>query len=155
VAVKVTFRVEGLKECEEALKALPFATSKNVLRRALKVAAEPVASDAQQRVAKLTGQLGRSITVGTKLGSKRQRKEASKTREGVEVYVGAGPLPHAHIVEFGSSRQAADPFLRPAVDANGKQIMETFRDELRAEVSKAMQRHERKAARLAAKMKGT
>lgn len=153
MATRVRFRVEGLKECEEALKALPFATSKNVLRRALRKAAEPVASSAKQRVRKRTGKLGVSISVGTKL-SKRQRKAANETKTGVEVYVGAGPLPHAHMLEFGTSRQAPQPFLREAVDANGKRVIETFRDEIRAEVAKAMKRHERKAARIAAKMKG-
>jgi HK97 gp10 family phage protein len=153
VATRIRFHVEGLKECEEALKALPFATSKNVLRRALRKAAEPVATSAQQRVEKRTGRLGRSITVGTKL-SRRQRKAAAETKTGVEVYVGAGPLPHAHMLEFGTSRQAPEPYLRPAVDAQGNRIIETFRDEVRTEVAKAMQRHERKAARIAAKMKG-
>jgi HK97 gp10 family phage protein len=151
--MKVSFKVEGLKEAEEALLALPLATSKNVLRRALTHAGEPVVMSAQGRVAKLTGKLERSITVGTKL-SKRQKKSAALTKDGVEVYVGAGPLPHAHMLEFGTSQQAAEPYLRPAVDANGKRMMEIFRDDLRAEITKAVQRLERKAARIVAKMKG-
>jgi hypothetical protein len=40
------------------------------------------------------------------------------------------------------------------VDANGKLIIETFRDDVRAEIAKAVQRLERKAARIAAKTKG-
>jgi HK97 gp10 family phage protein len=151
--MRVTFKVEGLKECEEALKALPLATSKNVLRRALTHAAEPVVKSAQQRVEKRTRRLEQSITVGTKL-TRRQRKAAAETKTGVEVYVGAGPLPHAHMLEFGTAHQAPEPFLRPAVDANGKLIIETFRDDVRAEIAKAVQRLERKAARIAAKMKG-
>jgi HK97 gp10 family phage protein len=151
--VKITFKVEGLKECEEALKALPLATSKNVLRRALIKAGEPVAESAKNRVERLTGATAESITVGTKL-TKRQKKSAALTKDGVEVYVGAGPLPQAHMLEFGTSRQAADPFLRPSVDANGKRMFSIFRDEVRAEITKAVQRLERKAARIAAKMKG-
>jgi HK97 gp10 family phage protein len=151
--MKVTFKVEGLKDCEDALKELPLATSKNVLRRALLKAGAPVVDSAQSRVARLTGKLGQSVTVGTKL-TKRQKKSAALTKDGVEVYVGAGPLPHAHMLEFGTSRQAPEPYLRPAVDANGKRMFSIFRDELRAEIAKAVQRLERKAARIAAKMKG-
>ncbi len=151
--MKVTFRVEGLAECEEALKALPLATSKNVLRRALMHAAEPVAKSAQRRAPKRTDKLAASIIVGTKL-SKRQRKVAAETKTGVEVYVGAGPLPQAHMQEFGTAHHAPQPFLRPAVDANGKRMIEIFRDDLRAEIAKAVQRLQRKAARIAAKMKG-
>jgi HK97 gp10 family phage protein len=116
-------------------------------------AGEPVVSSAQARVAKLTGKLGRSITVGTKL-SRRQKRAAAETKTGVEVYIGAGPLPQAHMLEFGTSHQGPEPYLRPAVDANGKRIIETFRDDSRAEIAKAVQRLERKAARIVAKMKG-
>jgi HK97 gp10 family phage protein len=146
--------VEGLRECEEALMALPLATSKNVLRRALRKAAEPIEKSAEARVQKRTGKLGASITVGTKL-SKRQRRAAAETKTGVEVYVGAGPLPHAHMLEFGTAHQAPEPFLRPAVDANGKLVIEIFRDDVKAEISKAVQRLQRKAARILAKTKAT
>jgi HK97 gp10 family phage protein len=152
MGIKITFKVEGLKDCEDALKELPLATSKNVLRRALRKAAEPVAKSAEGRVARRTGNLGESITVGTNL-SKRQRRAAKETKTGVEVYVGAGPLPHAHMIEFGTSRQSPEPFLRPAVDANGKRMIEIFRTDVWAEIQKAVARLERKAARLAAKLK--
>jgi HK97 gp10 family phage protein len=147
--VRVTFKVVGLRECEEALAELSKATSKNVLKRALMNAAAPIERSAHARVKKLTGRLDRSITVGTRL-SKRQRTLAKKESD-VEVYVGAGPLPHAHMVEFGTSRDAPAPFLRPAVDASGKRVMEIFRDELKAEIDKASARLARKAARALAK----
>jgi HK97 gp10 family phage protein len=152
--VKVTFKVEGLRECEEALTELTLATSKNVLRRALTHAAEPVEKSAQQRVQKRTGKLGASIRVGTRL-SKRQRKAAAETKTGVEVYVGAGPLPHAHMLEFGTAHSAPEPYLRPAVDANGKRMIEIFRNDLKAEIAKAVQRLQRKAARTLAKKTAT
>lgn len=151
--MKVTFKVEGLKECEEALAALPAATTKNVLRRALKSAAEPVVNTAQQRVEKRTGQLGRSITVSTKL-SRRQRRATPKD-SAVEVYVGAGPLPHAHMLEFGTVHSAPEPFLRPAIDAQGMRVLRIFRDDLKAEIDKAMARQARKAARILAKKTAT
>jgi HK97 gp10 family phage protein len=149
--MRVRFRVEGLRECEEALAALPGATGKNVLRRALLLAGAPVQKLAQARVRKRTGKLGQSIKVGTKL-TKRQKRMATRDST-VEAYVGAGPLPHAHMLEFGTSRQAPQSFLREAVDAQGKRVMEIFRDELKAEIQKAAKRLERKAARLLARTK--
>jgi HK97 gp10 family phage protein len=146
--MKVTFKVEGLAQCEEALAALPAATTKNVLKRALMKAAEPVVTTAAAIVRKRTGRLGKSVTVSTKL-SRRQKRQTQKTSD-VEVYVGAGPLPHAHIEEFGSIHEAPHPFLRPAIDANGTRVMNSFRDDLKAEIDKAMARQARKAARLLA-----
>jgi HK97 gp10 family phage protein len=150
--MRVTFKVEGLKECEEALNALPLATTKNVLKRAMMAAAQPVVATAAARVKKRTGKLGRSITVSTKL-SRRQRRATPKDSS-VEVYVGAGPLPHAHMLEFGTVHSAPEPFLRPAIDAQGMQVLKIFRDDLKAEIDKAMQRQARKAARILAKTTG-
>jgi HK97 gp10 family phage protein len=149
--MRVTFKVDGLAACEEALADLPKATNRNVLKRALFAAGAPVEVAARARAPRLTGHLQRRIAVSTKL-SRRQRKAAAKA-SAVEVYVGAGPLPHAHLQEFGTADMPPQPFLRPAVDAQGRRMIEEFRDTLQAEVKKAMARHERKAARLAAKIK--
>jgi HK97 gp10 family phage protein len=150
--MKVTFRVEGLKDCEDALKALPAATGKNVLRRVLLEAGAPIASVARSLAPKLTGRLSVSIIVGTRL-SKRQRKIANDTKSYAEVYVGPAPYPRAHIQEFGSSDVPPQPYMRPAVDATGNRVIEIFKDRLWEETRKAMARFERKAARLAAKIK--
>lgn len=39
--------------------------------------------------------------------------------------------PHGHLVEFGSSRSAANPFLRPAFDARGRAAIEAGRRRMR------------------------
>ena len=41
------------------------------------------------------------------------------------------------------------------MDANGKRMIESFRNDLRSEISKAVQRMQRKSARILAKMKAT
>lgn len=149
--MKVTFKVEGLAECEEALDALSTATSKNVLKRALTSAAQPIVADAQARAPRETGRLAASIIVGTKL-SRRQR-QATEKDSSVEIYVGAGPLAQATLQEFGTAHNAPQPFLRPAVDSNLDRVIKAFSDDLKSEVDKAMQRQARKAARILA-MKG-
>lgn len=39
--------------------------------------------------------------------------------------------PHAHLVEFGTSRMAAHPFFRPAVDGCRRGVMERIKDGLK------------------------
>jgi HK97 gp10 family phage protein len=46
-AITGTIKIEGLKELETALKELPKATGKNVIRRALVQAAQPIADMAR------------------------------------------------------------------------------------------------------------
>lgn len=128
----VTIKIEGLKELDAALGALPKATGKNVLRRVLKRAGEPIAEAARRKVPaeKSTGNLKRSITVSTKLANdvgKTAFAEVMRTtgdrtaaraalrdarRAGglgggayVEMYVGPGRQPHAHWIEFGTGER--------------------------------------------------
>lgn len=151
--IRASFKVEGLRQCEQALAELPKATSRNVVRRALMAAAAPIEKAAEERAPKSSGRLERSITVGTKL-SKRQRSKHRK-QSPVEVFVGAGPLSWAHMQEFGTDRHGPQPFLRPAVDAQGKNSIKTFVRVMREEIGKSAARLARKAARLAAKIRAS
>jgi HK97 gp10 family phage protein len=149
--VKVTFDVEGLKECEEALEELSKATQRNVLKRALLAAGAPAAEAAQRLAPRRTGRLASSINVSTQL-SKRQRRIHRK-QSPVEAYIGAGPAPHAHLQEFGTAHHAPNPFLRPAIDQTGKKTIEIFQEEIRKETDRAVERARAKAARIKAKFK--
>ena len=151
----VVMKVEGFKELEQALVELvntagvSTATGKNLARRVLTRAAEPVESAAAGAAPVASGQLRTSITVGTQL-SPRQRKSSPKA-SAVEVYVGAGPLPQAHMQEFGTAHNAPQPFMRPAWDSNKGQALETIKSGLWSEIKRVAARAARKAARLAAK----
>ncbi|RVQ23048.1 HK97-gp10 family putative phage morphogenesis protein [Sinorhizobium meliloti] len=154
----VRVSIEGLKQLDQALAELPKATGKAVLRRTLIKAGEPLADDMRAKAPDdpATGgnDLRSSIGVGTKL-SKRQaklhRKEFKNDKASAEVFVGAGPVPHAHLQEFGTSRHGPQPFARLAWDAGKNQVLDTIKDELAVQITKAAQRLARKAARLAAK----
>lgn len=151
-------RVEGLRELEAALRELPRATGKGALRRVLKKRAEPIAAEMRAKAPDdpATGgnDLRSSIGVSTKL-SRRQatlhRKMFRNDKAAVEMFVGAGPLPQAHLQEFGSSIHGPQPFARPAWDNNKTAILEGLKDDLWAEIKKSADRHARKLARLAAK----
>lgn len=162
-------RVEGLKELDDGLKEFSKATARNILRRVLLKAAQPIATSAERTVIRRRGQLQRSIGAGTKLspqqakqfrswiGSQPQVTVAgyrSAPQSAVYVHVGAGPLPHAHMVEFGSAHNVAHPFLRPAWDAERVNSLGSIKDDLAAEIEKARQRAARKALKQLSKIKG-
>ena len=143
------FKIEGLKELEEALQELPKATGKNVLKRALMDAGQPVLDAARSAAPQLSGALQRSHTVGTKLT--RSQKKENTPESTVEVYVGPSGLVQAITQEFGTRVAPAQPFMRPAWDANKVRALLMVRDSLADEIEKARARLARKAARLLAK----
>src|SRR5690606_2513631 len=148
------------------------AAGKGVLRRAGIKALHPIAEAAFNLAPDdpATGgyDLKESIGVSTKLSrsAKRQhRKTVRDDKASVEVFVVAGPLPHAVMMEFGTARAitegrcagtqrpgtAPQPFMRPAWDQGRMRVLEDLKKELWAEIDKAVARAQRKAARLAAK----
>lgn len=145
------FKIEGLKELDEALTELPKATARNVLLRTLKEEGQPIADAGEANAPKLSGQLAASYAVSTKL-SRRQRKKNKKESD-VEVYIGPMPHPKSVQTEFGNAHQAAEPHLRPAWDANVMRVLSGITKTLSEQIEKARARLARKAAREAAKMK--
>lgn len=152
--MKLTQKVEGLKELEKALGELSKASGKSVLRRVLKKNAEPIAELAAQLAPIDQGALRDSITVAGKL-TKRQRAAHKRMfkndRASVEIFVGAGGLAQATQQEFGNSGMAAQPYLRPAWDQLKGSMPDAIAKDLWVEVKKAAERAARKQARLAAK----
>lgn len=149
-------KVEGLRELEQNLRELPKATARNVLRRVLIKRAEPMAETMRSLVpddpaTPETVDLKGSIGVGIKL-SKRQarlhRKENKDDKQFAEVFVGAGPKPHAHLQEFGSMNNSPHPFVRPAWDQHKDAILEGIKDDLWTEINKAAKRYASKLAKV-------
>ncbi len=148
--MSVRVKVSGLREIEAALKNLPKATAKNVVRRVLKTRAKPIA-DAAQRLAPIDdGDLQKSITVGTKLSKAQRSKHRKRTPGTVEMFVGAGPNPQAHLQEFGTKDHPPQPFMRPAWDGGKEALLAGIKDDLWAEIQKASARLAKKAAKAAA-----
>lgn len=159
-------KVEGLRECQEALAELPKATSRNVLKRALLKSGQPMAEMAEQKAPKLTGHLQKSIAVSSTLSKKEQKNHRSMIgsllqmtvagwrsapKKAVYVFVGAGPIVQASKQEFGTAHHGPQPYMRPAFDSQRMKVVETIKDLIWAEIDKARTRLAKKAARLAAK----
>lgn len=146
--------VEGLRELDDALEDLSKAAGKAAMRRALITSAGPLAALMAALAPRDTGKLSLSIGVGPKL-TKAQRKGArTETKSSVEIYVGASRKlgargRHAHLQEFGTPHHAAQPFARPAWSQEQRPTLERLKVEAWAEIQKALERAQRRAARLA------
>ena len=103
-----TTRIEGAAELDKVLKALPKRMGERALVAAVRAGANIIRDEARARVPVGTGRLRDEIVV------KRIRTgQASLTMR-------LGPLRssfYGMFFEFGTSIQAARPFLRPAFDA--------------------------------------
>jgi HK97 gp10 family phage protein len=139
-------KVEGLKDLERALRELPRANAKAVLRRTLKQAGEPVAKTARALAPKEVGYLAESIDVSPKL-SKRQRGIHSR-QSPVEMFIGPGTDPAAHLQEFGSGPgHVAQPFMRPAWDQNKGKVLDTIANLTWIEIENTANRLAKRAAK--------
>jgi HK97 gp10 family phage protein len=144
-------KVEGFRELEQALKALPRATGKNVVRRTLQKASKPFIDAARAAAPRATGQLAESIKFSSRLSKRQARLARQETKSTIEVHAGATALPHAHLVEYGTHKMAPRPFMRSAWDANKRRALDIIRDEMGNEIMKAAKRLEAKARRQALK----
>lgn len=149
MARTTTVSIQGLREVDAALGELTKATGRNVMRRAGVKALEPIAEAMRDKAPDdpATGgnDLKTSITVSTKRPP-RHRKESE-----VEVFAGPGPLPQAHLQEFGAPQHGPQPYARPAWDGGKDAILPNLADHFWPEIKKAADRAARKTARLAAK----
>lgn len=138
-------KVEGLKELEKALQDLPRANAKAVLRRTLKEAGQPVAKTARSLAPVDEGYLRESIDVSSKLS--RRQARLHKKQSPVEMFIGPGPDPAAHLQEFGTVDHVARAFMRPAWDQHKNEVLETIANRTWLEIEKTAKRLAKKAAK--------
>lgn len=149
--MRVTVKVDGLKDLDRALGELPKAAGKAVLRRVARKALEPFDKAWRAKAPHLTGQLEESGGISTKL-TKRQARLNRKRDDKSSIEMFSGPNnPAAVPQEFGTVDQSAQPFMRPAWDETQDETLAIVKTELGTEITKTADRIARKAARLAAK----
>lgn len=147
MARKEIVHIDGLREVELALKELPKATAKNILRRIARERLETVAEYARAHVPVDDADTKNSITVSTKLTRRQRGLFKSEGRDDVNVFMGPGNMPQAHMTEFGTRKDRAQPFMRPAWDNNKASLYENIREDIWREIEKAVARRNRKLAR--------
>ena len=116
--VKVT--IDGLAEIERKLKLLPQRIGMNAMRRALRKGANVIRDAARQNAKRIddqstSEQIVKNITVQGG-GRKREKREGGPMIR-VGVLGGARDMSkYWRLLEFGTSRSRAQPFMRPAMD---------------------------------------
>ncbi len=141
-------KMEGFRELENALFELPKATGRNVLRRVLRMAADPVQRSWKGKAPRDEGHLAESIIVGTRLTARQSRDAKREGKYFAEVHIGTAD-PAGMQQEFGNINHPAQPSGRPAWEGTQDEALRIISTELGGEIDKAAARLGRKAARLA------
>jgi HK97 gp10 family phage protein len=143
-------KIEGAKELEAALLALPQTMAKGAVRRALwnslPVMVDAMRDEAPDPRLRRTLQRSRSL-------SKRARREARGMfkRGEIKMHVGAVPSRLAHLFEFGTvprytkkgvyrGRMVPQPYLRPGFDQSARQVLDRFGGEMRLAIEREVKR---------------
>lgn len=136
-------RLTGFKELDAALADLPKAIERRILREVAADALQPFVDMAKSFAPFHEGHLRESIVIGTKLTRNARRAARKEPVEGVRVFAGTAD-PNGVPREFGSARSGAEPFMRPAWDATGQEMLDRVQRTLADKI-------ERRAARSAKK----
>ncbi|WP_288430206.1 HK97-gp10 family putative phage morphogenesis protein [uncultured Agrobacterium sp.] len=141
---KQVVTIDGLQDLDKALSSLPHSVQKKVARDVLRESAEPMARAARQLAPRDEYHLYDSIDVSTRLNSRQRslhREEASSSFQ--EMFVGTNN-PAGIQQEFGNERHGAQPFMRPAWDAEKKPTLSRIANSLWFHIEKAARRLARK-----------
>lgn len=136
--MSVTVKIEGLDDVVKRMLEAPSKVERYVAAAAVRAAAKPVINRARSLLPTKrdgsTGQLRKSIGVRVKrykgavwagVGPRPGFKAVKRTtRDGKPVY--HNPTQIAHLVERGTSRARARPFLRPAIDGTRNEQFSSF-----------------------------
>lgn len=167
--MKATVKIDGLRETLRGLEQLKKSTQTGVLNRVLKRAAKPVEAAAKRNAPVDSGELkesintvvirrnaGKSAYARTMRGGGSREDAVAAAREANAAAAGRGASAtvrvratarHAHLVEFGTIKMDAEPFLAPALRAERADITQSIAADIEAEVEKTAARIARRAAK--------
>lgn len=142
-------KVEGLAELDQSIAELKKATGKSAVRKALRESLEPLRSKMATLAPRDTGMTEDNIVIAARKKSGRSKKAKAEGRNNVTLYVGPATkvTVRAQMQEFGTYKDPAQPFVRPAWDTEGPGIPALFADNLRPILAKAVKRTRARAAK--------
>ena len=154
------FVIEGLEDALKKMDEMTKNVAKKHVKKALRAAAKPVLQSAKDnakniddpdtaaniaknlviRPGKTSDKNSAKVRIGVKGGgqfwrSNKNVQRKGKPRESNPHYT---PLPndtrHFWLVEFGTAKTRAQPFMRPAMEANIQNATDTFAESLKADL---------------------
>lgn len=145
---KIQGKVDGLQQLFASLASLENKIKRKILRKAATAAGGIILKRARQLVIKDTGLLKKSLgkkikaypsgvvvaVVGPRKGF-RQPVTRIKGRKTPKTEI-ANPTKYAHLVELGTVKAPARPFLKPAIDGQQSAIRDAVANAIRQELAK-------------------
>jgi len=118
--------IKGLAELDRALQELAWPAARRALRKGMRKGANVVRDEARAKARVKTGNLKRKIR------TRERREENGDLRFAVEVTRSAF---YGRFLEYGTSKMAAKPFLRPAAEAKTEEAVTAMRDALQEAIA--------------------
>lgn len=139
---KNDLKITGLAELHKAVQDLTKATQKKVLRSTARQALKIYTKEAQQNANTFKegyseGNLKDSMGI---ISAKRQGRDKVTMIAGPRRKKGKFNGYHAHLLEFGTVKMPAQPFLTPAWDATDKEVLDKYKDEMWSQIKKQLKK---------------
>jgi len=121
--MKQTTTIRGLEELKRSLHILPRNIQKNILNSAVRAGASKIAKNAKTKVPIDKGILKKAIKI---------KKRKPNNINFIKFQIGIsmknyGPKVkdpfYSHMVEFGTSKMTAQPFMRPALEEEAEDVI--------------------------------
>ena len=155
----IQFNIEGLESLLGKFESITYDMKRKGGRSALRKAAQLVANKAKEGAVRVDDpQTGRSIAANIALRWNSKVFKASGDlafrvgvlhgavlKSGGDTGVNA-PTPHWRLLEFGTEKMAAKPFMRPALASSISAATSTFITEYEKAIDRAIKRAAKKAA---------
>jgi len=109
--------LEGFDELDAALKEVGNRTTGLLLKQAVQVGAQPIVDEAKRLAPKRTGALAESI--------QQQDGKMQQGRANIDVSYGRKRW-YGGLIERGTSKMAAKPYLRPALEAKAQEATDAI-----------------------------
>lgn len=129
---KTIMKIEGMDELDRNIKQLEKATGKKETGEVLVKQAYVIRDRIKDRApVGPTGNLKRSPVA-------RLMPESSSYPAVAIAGIDRKIAPHAHLIEFGTSRAPAHPFFRPAIDESMPKVIDGIKDGLKKNIEDAL-----------------
>lgn len=132
----LSFKIEGGKQLERALKRIGPEFEKKIAKSAVRAGANVIAKEARLLAPDESGTLKRSIKVVARSKRVGDAVASVVTRSGKRWTARGMNAWYAGMVEFGTEKRPATPFLRPALDGKGAEAVKAMAKKIRERMSK-------------------